>query len=93
MIIAFLEVDLYIPESHSLKDKRSVLKKTIHRLRTHYNVAVAETEDHDKWGRARLAVVTVSNLRDRVEETHRLVLRDLESAQDLQVVDFHVELL
>jgi len=93
MIIALLQIELYIPESHSLKDKRSVLKKTIHRLRTHYNVSVAETDGHDKWGRATLAVVTVSNLRDRVEETRRQVLRDLESSRDLQVVDSSLEIL
>jgi uncharacterized protein YlxP (DUF503 family) len=70
MIIGLLEIDLFIPESHSLKDKRSVLQKTIHRLRREYNVAVAETGDQDKWARAMIAVVTVSTLRDRIEETH-----------------------
>ncbi len=93
MIIGLLQIDLLIPESHSLKDKRSVLKKTIHRLRTRYNVAVAEIDGQDKWGRATLAVVTVCTLRDRVEETHREVLHDLETAQDLQVLDSHRELL
>lgn len=93
MIIGLLRIDLYIPASHSLKEKRSVLQKTIHRLRTTYNVAVAEVDNQDKWARAELAVVTISTLRDRVEETHRLVLRDLDTAQDLRVLDSHVELL
>jgi hypothetical protein len=93
MIIGLLRIDLYIPASHSLKEKRSVLQKTIHRLRTTYNVAVAEVDNQDKWARAELAVVTISTLRDRVEETHRRVLHDLETAQDLRVLDSHVELL
>jgi uncharacterized protein YlxP (DUF503 family) len=93
MIIGLLQIDLLIPESHSLKDRRAVLKKTIHRLRRHYNVSVAEIDGQDKWGRATLAVVTVCSLRDRVEETHRQVLHDLETARDLQVLDTHRELL
>ncbi len=93
MIIGLLQIDVLIPESHSLKDKRSVLKKTIHRLRTRYNVSVAEIDGQDKWARATLAVVTVCTLRDRVEETHRQVLHDLDTAQDLQVLDSHRELL
>ncbi len=93
MIIGLLEIDLFIPESHSLKDKRSVLQKTIHRLRREYNVAVAETGDQDKWARAMIAVVTVSTLRDRIEETHRQVLRDLETAADLQVLDSRREMI
>lgn len=93
MIIALLQLDLHLPQCSSLKDKRSVLQKTIHRLRRQYNVAVAETGDQDIWRRATLSVVTVCSLRDRVEETLRLVLRDLETAADLQVLDSKQELL
>ena len=59
MVIASLRVRLFIPHANSLKDKRSVVKKTISRLRSQFNCAVAEVGDNDVWRSAILAIVTV----------------------------------
>jgi hypothetical protein len=93
MIIGSLRVRLLIPDSNSLKDKRSVLKKTIHRLRTHYNCAVAEVDDHDIWRSAILAVVTVAARREQVDSLLVTVMRDLETAADFEVIEQHTEYL
>ncbi len=50
--------------SHSLKDKRQVVKSLKDRLRDRFNVAVAEIDGLDSWQRSVVSVVTVSN--DRV---------------------------
>ncbi len=59
--IALCTLELYLPESQSLKDKRAVIKSIKQRLRNKYNVAVAEVDKQDKWQLAELAIVTVSN--------------------------------
>ena len=61
MVIALCTIDLHLPGANSLKDKRSVLKSVIHRVRREFNVSIAEVEEHDVWRSAVLAVVTVSN--------------------------------
>lgn len=61
MTIGFCRIDLYLPECASLKQKRGVLKGVIARTRNKFNVAVAELDDHDRWQRARLGVVTITN--------------------------------
>lgn len=93
MVIGLLRVRLHIPDAHSLKDKRSVLKKTIHRLRSHLNCAVAEVDDHDVWRSAVLAVVTVYKEKTHVEGLFTSVLRDLSTAADFELLDQHIELL
>lgn len=62
--------------SHSLKEKRHVVKSLKDRLREHFNVAVAEIDYLDSWQDAVIAAVTVSN--DRVH-----------AGQVLQAVESH----
>ena len=40
MIVKTLELDIYIPESNSLKDKRRVVKSLISRCRQKFNVSM-----------------------------------------------------
>ena len=60
MVVGLLTVELHVPGSQSLKEKRMVLRRIKDRLRK-FNVAVAEVEHHDLWQRAAVAVVTVSS--------------------------------
>ncbi|MAS34207.1 MAG: hypothetical protein CL610_09375 [Anaerolineaceae bacterium] len=61
MIIGALELDLYLPEVRSLKEKRSVLKSLLARLRNTFNVAAAEVDKQDVWQSAVIGVATVTN--------------------------------
>ncbi len=54
-------VELEIPASSSLKDKRRVVKSVIARLRNRYNLAVAEVDYLDDRSRAAIMLVTVAN--------------------------------
>jgi uncharacterized protein YlxP (DUF503 family) len=61
MVIGLCTIELYLPASYSLKDKRSVLKSVVHRVRREFNVSIAEVDYHDVLQSALLGVVTVSN--------------------------------
>ena len=65
MTVGIYTFELHLPMARSLKNKRQVVKRLKDRLRAHYNVSVAEMEEHaDLWQRAALAVVSVSSSRD-----------------------------
>ncbi|MBI5155216.1 DUF503 domain-containing protein [Candidatus Poribacteria bacterium] len=85
MHILLVEFDLHIPAAQSLKDKRAVLKTILHRLRTAYNVSVAETDYRDKWQMTTLAVVSVSTLTSHLEDIERQIEEDLESRFDVVI--------
>ena len=74
MVVGLLTVELHVPGSRSLKDKRMVLRRVKDRLKK-FNVAVSEVEHQDLWQRAALAVVTVSP-----DQTH--ADRELAAAAD-----------
>ena len=59
--IGVLTMELRLEESHSLKDKRHVVKSLKDRLRNRFNVSVAEIDHQDTWQRATLAAVTVAS--------------------------------
>src|SRR3954452_15298172 len=58
--IGVLTLELRIDDSHSLKDKRQVVRSLKERLRHKFNVSVAEIDYQDLWQRAMIAAVTVS---------------------------------
>ena len=61
MTVGICRVALRLPENHSLKGKRQVLKSLIARLHNRFNVAVAEIDHHDSWEMASLGIACVSN--------------------------------
>jgi uncharacterized protein len=63
MPIAFLTLELQIEAAHSLKDKRQVMRSLKDRLRSSFNVAVAELEPSNIWNRATIGVVSISDSR------------------------------
>jgi uncharacterized protein YlxP (DUF503 family) len=63
--------ELHLPGSHSLKEKRHVLKSLKDRLHNRFNVSAAETDHHDLWQRAELTVCLVSTDRAHAERVLR----------------------
>jgi uncharacterized protein YlxP (DUF503 family) len=72
--VAALAVDLRLPGSHSLKEKRAIIKPILDGCRRRFQVAAAEVDHQEQWQRAGLAMATVSasaghatDVLDRVE--------------------------
>ena len=57
MVVGLLTVELHVPGSRSLKEKRMVLRRIKDRLKK-FNVAVSEVEHQDLWQRASIGVVS-----------------------------------
>ena len=64
MAIANLTVELSIPLSRSLKDRRQVVRSMKDRLRQSFNVSVAEMDEAVTWQSATLGIAAVSSSRD-----------------------------
>ena len=79
MLVALERFDLRIPGSHSLKQKRHVVKTLTSGLRSKFNVSVAEVEHNDLWQRTAIAVAAVGgqeyHLRKVMHEVEKFVER------------------
>lgn len=61
MPAGLLTLEIQLPYSHSLKEKRAVVQKLKGKLRARFNVAVAEVDHQEVWQLATVAVVSVSS--------------------------------
>lgn len=61
MVIGYGVISLRIPESSSLKEKRSVLSKIIKRTQNEFNVSIAEIGDLDRHKLAKIGFAVVGN--------------------------------
>ena len=60
MFVGVLRVDILIPGSESLKDKRRVLRSLIERVRGRFGVSCSELDAQDLWQRAIIGVACAS---------------------------------
>ena len=67
MPIAFLTLELHIEAAQSIKDRRQAVRSMKDRLRTSFNVSVAELDAAELWNRATIGVVSISNSRDYLD--------------------------
>ncbi len=94
MVIGSMIVELDIPDAHSLKQKRSVMKGLIARVHREFNVACAEVALHDTWRSAVLGVAVVSTTAAHAETVLQAVTRWIEhNRPDLMVVDHTIEII
>ncbi len=61
MVVGVMELALALYDNESLKDKRSVVKRVINRVRGTFNVSAAEVDDMDFSDRATIGIVAVGN--------------------------------
>jgi hypothetical protein len=91
VIVTCCEVQLYLSESRSLKDKRQVLQSLQERIRSRFSVAVAEVEHQDLWQRATLGLATVGNSVRHGDEVLTKVVGFIEQERRVQVLDWAIE--
>ncbi len=92
MVVAAARLTLLIPDNHSLKGKRKVVKSLMEKVRHRFEAAVAEVDDHDLWQKAQVGVAVVGN--DATLLTSRLdqIMRFMEEQHLAEIVDSQVEL-
>lgn len=93
MAVGLLSLDLHIPDSNSLKDKRRVLRRLLDQLHDQYNVSAAELGDHDVWRRSQIGIVCLSNDRAHTEQVLQSALGLVDRDPRLEVLQATVEWL
>ncbi len=93
MRVGVLRLEIRLPYCHSLKERRAVLRKMRDRLRSRFNVAVAELNHRDVWQSATLGVVSVSDSQPVLEGLLQEVLRESERILGDDVANYTLDFL
>ncbi|MCZ6514359.1 MAG: DUF503 domain-containing protein [Acidobacteria bacterium] len=91
MPVGVMTLEIRIPYAHSLKEKRAVLRKLRDRLRSRFNLAVAELDHQETWQRATLGVVSISSSRRNLEQVLESVLRESEKILGRELEDHSID--
>ena len=94
MNIGVCRVKLRFPENQSLKGKRQVLKSITSRLRSQFNISVAEVDDNDLWQLATLGICCVSNDSRYTNQVLSKVADFIISGRfEVEVLDYEIEVM
>ena len=89
--IGVITLEIRLEHSHSLKDKRQVIRRLKERLRSRHNVSVSEIDYQDLWQRGLLAAVTVSSDHSVAERTLQAVENDALVVLGPMLVNVNIE--
>ena len=88
MFAGIVRIELHLPASQSLKDKRSIVRGLKDRIRERVHAAVAEVDHQDLWQRAALGVSVVSGESHQVTEMLDSVRRLVEGTFGAELIDW-----
>jgi uncharacterized protein YlxP (DUF503 family) len=88
-----MECEFIIPNAHSLKEKRAVLKSMLTRSKQKFNVSAAEVDHQNVWQRTRIAFAIVSSSKEMADKEMDQVLQYLESNPEWECLDIQKEYL
>ncbi len=92
MVVGILKLTIFIPENHSLKGKRGVLRKIKARVANTFNVSIAECDAHDLWQRAVIGISQVGSDTGFVDSALREVVRFIEDLHVAEVGEDEIEI-
>lgn len=93
MIIGSCKVYLNAPFSHSLKEKRTVVKSIIDKVRHKFNVSIAEIEDQDLHQSIVIGFAVVSNSSSHANSMMQGVINYIEENTSASLVDIYTEII
>ena len=93
MFVGVAKIVLLLHGGNSLKDKRSVKRKIIERVKNKFNASVAEVGGNDLLRRLEIGVSVVGNDQGFVNSCLDNVLNAIEGMQVAEVVETDIEIL
>ena len=91
MVVGVLKLNLILPENHSLKGKRGVLRRIQARVSHQFNISVTECGDQDLWQSAVLGFGVVGSSHQIVDAILHKVVDFVDGLHLVQLGDAEIE--
>ncbi len=92
MWVGVCRLELGLDDNFSLKGKRSVVKRTIQRMRNRFNLAMAEVDDADVHTRAVLGFAVVGNDKRFVNSCIDKIIDAVEELGTAPIIGVHFDI-
>ena len=79
MVVGISRLEIFLPENHSLKEKRQAIKRIVERTRAKFNISIMETDQTNLWQKATVGFAVIGVKQDHVASTIENISRYIES--------------
>ncbi|TKI55006.1 DUF503 domain-containing protein [Brevibacillus antibioticus] len=90
-MIAGVQIELFLPASQNLKEKRAIVKSLIGKLRSRFNVSAAEVAYLEQWQRTVLGIAAVANEISFLQQEMQAVIRFVENHPEAELIRVDTE--
>ncbi|MCB2294479.1 DUF503 domain-containing protein [Clostridium algoriphilum] len=91
MKILIMKVTLRASWSHSLKEKRMVVKSIIQKLKNKFNISIAEVDDQDIHQTIVIGISAICGTSAQQDSTMEHIITFIENNTDAEIVDIQKE--
>lgn len=94
MYVIYGQLNLFLPQSSSLKDKRQTIRSITTRLTKRFNISVCESDHQELWQRCALGFAAAANSYRDADFILQSIKITLENYEDVcELIDFDHELV
>lgn len=80
-------------ECNSLKEKRQVIRSLVGRIKSRFNVSIAEVELLDLWNKSVIGFAYVANDTGHVNEALSKVINFIDNDHRVEIIEKYIEIL
>jgi uncharacterized protein YlxP (DUF503 family) len=92
MVVGLAEMELFLSEANSLKDKRQIVKSIVGKLQNKFNISIAEVGYNDLWQRALIGISCVSQSDYQVKKILSTIERTVENLNKATIISFKISI-
>ncbi len=93
MVVGISRLEIFLPDNHSLKEKRQSINKIVERTKGKFNISIMEIDQTNLWQKATIGVAAVGVKQDHVNSTLETVSRYIESMYIGEVIGSRTEIM
>jgi hypothetical protein len=93
MVVGLSRLVIFLPENHSLKEKRQAVTRIVERTKGKFNISIMEIDQTNLWQKATIGFAVVGVRQDHVDATLENVSRYIESMYIGKVIGSRTEIM
>ena len=93
MVVGLSRLVIFLPENHSLKEKRQAVRRIVERTKGKFNISIMEIDQTNLWQKATIGFAVIGVKQDHVNSTIENVSRYIESMYIGKVIGSRTEIM
>jgi hypothetical protein len=93
VVVGICKIDFLIHDNHSLKGKRRVIKSVVGKVKSRFNISIAEVENNDLWQRGSLGIAAIGNDEKFINAMLDKILNFIDELHLVDIVDHSFEFI